>query len=83
MSDNKLPPEIFTIQFGDLEVDALIEVLKFANTTATMLAQQELTKGGTIKGAALMNRIASDSKELMRIVSLSVDIGEPETNEFH
>ena len=90
MTEEKKPtqPHLFhskdgvcTLQLTEVEIDALLQVLHFANTAATVLGHQEMKTPGGIKNAAKMNRVASDSKELMRIVSTSIAIGEPASDE--
>lgn len=65
------------IQLTENEIQALLDILKFASTAATVLAQQELTKG-TSTGAITMNRYAGDSKVLMALIAASLQIGEPD-----
>jgi len=92
MTEEKKPtqPHLFhskdgicNLQFTEVEIDALLQVLNFANTAAVVLGHQEIVSKtpGSIKNAAKMNRVASDSKELMRIVSTSIAIGEPVSDE--
>ena len=72
-----------TLMFTEQEVDVLIQILNFANSAASVLSNQEMKPPGSLKNAAKMNRLASDAKELLRIVSISVTIGEPVTGERH
>ena len=74
---------ICNLQFTEIEVDALLSVLNFANRAAVVLGAQEMKTPGGIKNAAQMNRVASDSKELLRIVSTSIAIGEPVSDEIN
>lgn len=71
---------ICVIHFTPVEIEALLSVLQLAKTAASMVAQQEAAKN---KNSNQMTRLASDANELMRIVSDSVGIGEPETEEIH
>jgi hypothetical protein len=74
--------EVYNLQFTKNEITALIKVLEFANSAATIVAMQESQKG-TPAGASKMNGLAADSKEIKSIVLQSIYIGEPETDEIH
>jgi hypothetical protein len=62
------------------EIEVLLNVLQLAKTAAIVLAHQEQTKG-TPAASTKMTRMASDANELMRIISESVRIGEPTSEE--
>jgi molybdenum cofactor biosynthesis enzyme len=73
---------IVNLQLSQLEVDVLLGLLRFSRQTADFLYQQEVSKG-TAVGTAKMQQIMSDSKELIDIISMSIDIGEPPSDEIH
>jgi len=79
---NILKDGFCNIQLTEKEIQALLDVLKFANSAASIVAQQELTKG-TPSGAVQMNRYANDSKVLMALIAASLQIGEPEPDQVH
>ena len=81
MTDKK--QEIVSLPLHSYDMEDLLEVLDFANRAAILLAHSELQKGTGITGAAKMNRLARNAKELSVLVSKHVNIGEPESGEVH
>ena len=75
--------EIYKIPLHKGDISALLEVLDFSLKAATVLAQQELTKGGGIKAAQQMNKIANESQELYSYFSKQLSIGEPNDGQVH
>lgn len=79
---NLIQPEVdmINIAFSLPEIEVLLETLSVARSAATILAKTELTKGSAA-GSTKMNKVAAHANELMRIVSESARIGQPESEE--
>lgn len=72
------------LMLSEAEITAMLDIFLFAKSAAALLAQQQLNLGPTgIESATRLTRMASDAKELMRIVTVSLEVGEPETDDKH
>lgn len=70
------------IQLTEYEIQALLELLKFANSAANIIVQQEATKGSP-SGAEQISRYINDSRVLMALIAGSLEIGEPDPEQIH
>lgn len=84
MTDKKeRPSEVFQVALTTEDMEAIIEIMNFANTAAAMLAHQEITKGSGYAAAAKYNRMARDAQEFSALMVKHLDVGEPEDGQIH
>lgn len=72
------------IALSETEIRVMLDIIQFAKNTAIILAQQQMALGATgIDSATKLTRMASDAKELMKIITVSVEVGEPKDDAKH
>lgn len=72
--------ETVSIVFFKKDLAILLDTLIFAQRAASLLAQQEITKGSGLSGATKMQSISDNATALYRILYHHYDIGEPSSD---
>lgn len=74
---------VHNLQLDDLDIEALIDILVFAGQTAAYLANKEISEGRNDKGTVRLTRLAYDSKDLLKYLRDSLNIGEPSSDSLN
>jgi hypothetical protein len=71
---------IHSFQMDELYIEALVELLLFASSTAATLAKHEHSNGKNSENLVKLNRMVSDANDILQLFKTSIDIGEPASN---
>jgi len=69
--------EVVKVALSKKEIAILLDVLHFAQRAATILAHEEVNKGGGLPAAKKMTLISDNCAILYKIFYNNFDIGEP------
>ena len=72
---------VLNLQLSEIETEALLDILSFAQNAALLIIRNEDKAGNT--PSKKMFQYASDSKELIKIIMLNLDIGKPTSEEIN
>ena len=81
MSDKET--KLFKIAMTNHDMEALIELLNFANTAAVMLAKKEMTDGFGISAATKFTRMSTDAQDFVNTLVDHLSMGEPTDGNVH
>jgi hypothetical protein len=71
---------VHSFQMDELYVEALVELLLFASSTAATLAKHEHSAGRGGDNVVKLTRMVNDANDILQLFKTSIDIGEPASN---
>jgi hypothetical protein len=84
MAHNKLYKDgIHNLKLDEIDMEALLDILRFAGETAAFLAHREASSGRAGKELIRLARLANDSNDFLKYISDSLEIGEPDANSLN